>query len=218
MLFLIKTTMQALKWDKVGISNVAGELSLLAGLILWATTYPRIRRKMFELFFYAHHLYILFVVFFVLHVGISYAYYMLPGFYLFMIDRYLRFLQSRQRVRLLSARALPCEALELNFAKNPGLSYNPTSIIFINVPSISKLQWHPFTITSNSNLEQDKLSVVIKVEGSWTRKLYSMVSSSSTDRLDVSVEGPYGPPSSHFLRFVFITPHLNCVCSSSFFH
>lgn len=192
---------QMVKWGKAEISNVAGELSLLAGLGLWATTFPRIRRKMFELFFYTHHLYILFMVFYMLHVAISFSCIMLPGFYLFLVDRYLRFLQSRQSVRVVSARVLPCESLEINLSKSPGLSYNPTSILFINVPSISKLQWHPFTITSNSNLEPDQLSVVIKSEGSWSKKLYQILSSpSSIDHLQISVEGPYGPASTHFLR------------------
>ncbi|KAG8391862.1 hypothetical protein BUALT_Bualt01G0231100 [Buddleja alternifolia] len=192
---------EVLKWENTGVSNVAGELSLVAGLFLWATTFPRIRRKMFELFFYTHHLYILFVFFFVLHVGISYASIMLPGFFLFMIDRYLRFLQSRRGVRLLSARVLPCETVELNFAKSKGLSYTPTSIMFVNIPSISKMQWHPFTISSNSKMECDKLSVIIKSEGSWSSKLHHLLSSPSpVDRLDVSIEGPYGPSSTDFLR------------------
>ncbi|WMV11471.1 hypothetical protein MTR67_004856 [Solanum verrucosum] len=192
---------EMLKWGKTDISNLAGELSLLSGLVLWIATFPRIRRKMFELFFYTHHFYILFVVFFVFHVGVSYACIMLPGFFLFMVDRFLRFLQSRSNVRLVSARVLPCETLELNFSKTKGLSYTPTSIMFVNVPSISKLQWHPFTITSSSNLEPEKISVAIKGEGSWSKKLYQMISSpNSVDRLNVSVEGPYGPPSTHFLR------------------
>lgn len=73
--------------------------------------------------------------------------------------------------------------------------------MFINVPSISKMQWHPFTVTSNSSLEPEKISVVIKAEGSWTKKLYQMVSTPSpTDRIEVAVEGPYGPDSTHFLR------------------
>ena len=82
------------------------------------------------------------------------------------------------------------------------MKYHPTSTMFINVPSISKLQWHPFTITSSSNLEPEKLSVVIKSEGSWSKKLYQMLSSptSSIDRLEVAVEGPYGPVSTNFLR------------------
>ncbi|KAI6707695.1 hypothetical protein NL676_010657 [Syzygium grande] len=189
------------EWQKTGVSNVAGEIALLTGLGLWATTFPRVRRKMFELFFYAHHLYILFVLFFVLHVGITFSCIMLPGFYLFMVDRYLRFLQSRNRARLVSARVLPCDTVELNFSKTPGLEYTPTSIVFINVPSLSKLQWHPFTISSNSNLEKDKLSIIIKNEGTWSQKLYQILSSPSPpNRLDVSVEGPYGPASTHFLR------------------
>ncbi|KAF1863554.1 hypothetical protein Lal_00030602 [Lupinus albus] len=138
---------------------------------------------------------------------------MLPSFYLFLVDRYLRFLQSRNQVRLVFARVLPCEAVELNFSKahdiyfgSHGMSftrltYNPTSVMFINIPSISKLQWHPFTITSNSNLEHEKFSVVIKSGGTWTQKLYKLLSNHSTiDRLGVSVEGPYGPASTDFLR------------------
>lgn len=114
-----------LKWNKVGASNVAGEVALLAGLAMWAMSIPRIRRKIFELFLYTHHLYIVFLVFFVFHVGFSYACIILPGFYLFLIDRFLRFLQSQRRIRLVSARVLPCEAVELNFSKSPGQQTKP---------------------------------------------------------------------------------------------
>ncbi|KAL6981994.1 ferric-chelate reductase (NADH) [Sarracenia purpurea var. burkii] len=191
-----------LKWDAMLVSNVAGELSLLFGLFLWATTYSRSGKNMFELFFYTHYFYILFIIFYVFHLGISFSYTFLPGFYLFLIDRFLRFLQSRRGVRLVSARVLPCQTLELNFSKTQALSYTPTSMVFINVPSISKLQWHPFTISSSSNLEPDGLSVLIKNEGTWTEKLYEMLSSKPpVDRLVMSVEGPYGPISTHFLRY-----------------
>ncbi|XP_019413707.1 PREDICTED: ferric reduction oxidase 2-like [Lupinus angustifolius] len=190
-----------LKWDKGGTANVAGELALIIGLLMWIATIQRIRRKMFELFFYTHNLYILFIIFFIFHISITFACIMLPGFYLFLVDRYLRFLQSRHQVRLISARVLPCETVELNFSKGHGLTYNPTSIMFINIPSISKLQWHPFSVTSNSNLERENLSVVIKSEGTWTQKLYKLLSSPSiTDRLGVSVEGPYGPASTNYQR------------------
>ncbi|KFK30616.1 hypothetical protein AALP_AA6G004600 [Arabis alpina] len=82
------------------------------------------------------------------------------------------------------------------------LMYTPTSTLFVNIPSISKLQWHPFTITSSSNLEAETLSIMIKSEGKWSTKLYQMLSSSDhTDStLSVSVEGPYGPASIDFLR------------------
>lgn len=113
-------SMQMIKWAKNDVSNIAGEIALLSGLAMWVTTIPRIRRKMFELFFYTHYLYILFMVFYIFHVGVSYAGLMLPGFFLFVVDRYLRFLQSGKRARLVSARVLPGESFELNFAKSPG--------------------------------------------------------------------------------------------------
>lgn len=74
--------------------------------------------------------------------------------------------------------------------------------MFLNVPGISKLQWHPFTITSSSTMDPDNLSVVIKSEGSWSHNLYEKFSSSTwpMDRLEVSVEGPYGPASNKLLR------------------
>ncbi|XP_023900003.1 ferric reduction oxidase 4 [Quercus suber] len=190
---------EMLEWRKDWVPNVAGEIAFVFAMGMWVTSFPRVRRKMFEVFFYTHHLYGFYIFFYVLHVGAAYFCMILPGIYLFFIDRFLRFLQSRRRARSVSARILPCDTVELNFSKSPGLIYNPTSILFLNVPSISKLQWHPFTITSNCNMEPDKLSIVIKREGSWSQKLYQELSS-SVDYLNVSVEGPYGPTSSHFLR------------------
>nr|POE51174.1 ferric reduction oxidase 4 [Quercus suber] len=190
---------EMLQWRKNGVPNVAGEIAIVFAMAMWVTSFPRVRRKMFEVFFYTHHLYTLYIFFYVLHVGSSYFCMILPGIFLFLVDRFLRFLQSRQRARLDSARLLPSGIVELNFSKSQGLTYNPTSTLFINVPSISKLQWHPFTVTSNCNMEPDRLSIVIKREGRWSQKLYQELSS-SVGHLNVSLEGPYGPTSSPFLR------------------
>ncbi|KAK4770285.1 hypothetical protein SAY87_030817 [Trapa incisa] len=192
-----------LEWSSTWVSNVAGEIAIVFAFAMWLTSLRSIRRKMFEVFFYTHQLYALYIIFYVLHVGAAYFCMIIPGIFLFVIDRYLRFLQSRRRVRLLSARLLPSGLVELNFAKSKELQYAPTSIMFVNIPSISNLQWHPFTVTSSSNLEPEALSIAIKCQGSWSWKLHeALISSTSAqvDRLEVSVEGPYGPTSSDFLR------------------
>ncbi|XP_047334629.1 ferric reduction oxidase 5-like [Impatiens glandulifera] len=188
-----------LEWSKTYVSNVAGWIAMLFGWAIWVTSFPSIRRKAFELFFYTHHLYALYIVFYLIHVGGPYVFMILPGIFLFIIDRYLRFLQSQKRARLVSARLLPCEVVELNFSKCHDLRYNPTSIMFVHVPSISKLQWHPFTVISSGNLELDIISVAIKSQGSWSQKLYKELSSSKS-HLEVHVEGPYGPVSPDLLR------------------
>ncbi|KAG6387711.1 hypothetical protein SASPL_152903 [Salvia splendens] len=187
-----------LEWSSTYLSNVAGVIAFVLLLVIWVTSLQRVRRKMFELFFYAHHLYTIYLFFYMFHVGVAYLCMILPGIFLFLIDRYLRFLQSRERTRLDSARLLPNGTMELTFAKNPRLSYNTASTLFVRVPSICKLQWHPFTVISNSNMEKDKLSVAIKSHGGWTQKLYKHLSM-SLDHLQVSTEGPYEPASSHYL-------------------
>lgn len=189
---------EMIEWSSTYVSNVAGEIAILVAIAMWVTSLYKMRRKMFDLFFYTHQLYTLYIFFYLLHVGVAYTCMILPGIFLFLIDRYLRFLQSKSSARLIASRLLPCNVVELTFSKNPGLSYNPTSILFVNVPSVSKLQWHPFTIASSSNLETDKLSVVVKCLGSWSQKLEKQLSS-SPERLQISTEGPYGPSSSHFL-------------------
>ncbi|XP_056158665.1 ferric reduction oxidase 4 isoform X2 [Syzygium oleosum] len=194
---------QMLEWSSSWVSNVAGEIAMVFAVAMWITSFRPIRKKRFEVFFYTHQLYAIYIIFYVLHVGAAYFCMIIPGIFLFVIDRHLRFLQSRQRARLLAARLLPSGTIELNFAKSPEVKYNPTSVMFINIPSISKLQWHPFTVTSSSNMEPDQLSVAIKCQGSWSHRLFQSLSSSSSsslERLEVSVEGPYGPASSQFLR------------------
>ncbi|KAH0923307.1 LOW QUALITY PROTEIN: hypothetical protein HID58_023325 [Brassica napus] len=191
---MINKLMETFAWNPTYVPNLAGTIAMVIGIAMWVTSLPYYRRKKFEIFFYTHHLYGPYVIFYVIHVGDSWLCMILPNIFLFFIDRYLRFLQSTKRSRLVSARILPSDNLELTFAKTPGLHYTPTSILFLYVPSISKLQWHPFTITSSSNLEKDTLSVVIRRQGSWTQKLYTHISS-SIDSLEVSTEGPYGPNS-----------------------
>jgi ferric-chelate reductase len=111
---------QMLEWSQDWVSNVAGEIAILFALAMWVTSIPRVRRKMFELFFYTHHLYTLYIFFYVLHVGVAYFCMILPGIFLFLVDRFIRFLQSRESARLLSARLLPCDTVELSFSKSPG--------------------------------------------------------------------------------------------------
>ncbi|XP_021726705.1 ferric reduction oxidase 4-like isoform X2 [Chenopodium quinoa] len=188
------------EWSKTYVSNVAGEISFVFLIAIWVTSFAYTRRKSFEVFFYTHQLYVLATFIYLVHIGVSWTMQILPGIFLFIIDRYLRFLQSRARVRLISTRVLPGGTIEMTFSKSPGVHYDVTSFVFVNVPKVSKLQWHPFTVISNNNMEPDKLSIAFKGEGSWTRKIYNELSSSSLERLQVSVEGPYGPGSTSFLK------------------
>lgn len=111
--------MQILQWKDIGVANLAGVVSLLAGLLMWVTSLSPVRKESFELFFYTHQLYIVFVIFLVLHVGDFIFSICAGGIFLFMLDRFLRFCQSRRTVEIISATSLPCGTMELVISK-PG--------------------------------------------------------------------------------------------------
>ncbi|CAA0826698.1 Ferric reduction oxidase 8- mitochondrial [Striga hermonthica] len=195
------------RWQKKGRIYLAGEMALITALVIWITALPQIRRRCFRLFYYTHHLYIVFLVFFLFHGGDRHFYTVFPGVFLFSLDKLLRILQSRPKTCILSARVFPCGAVELRLPKDPNLKYRPTSLIFLKIPSISKLQWHPFSITSSSNTDHNTITVIIKSGGQWTNSLHDQIIGDDQDSeadqrmcIPVAIEGPYGPDSFEFLR------------------
>lgn len=109
--------LQLLEWKEVGVANLPGVISLLAGLFMWVTSLHPVRKNYFELFFYTHQLYVIFVIFLALHVGDFIFSIAAAGIFLFVLDRFLRFCQSRTNVDVLSAVCRPCGTVELVLSK-----------------------------------------------------------------------------------------------------
>ncbi|XP_061988853.1 ferric reduction oxidase 7, chloroplastic isoform X1 [Rosa rugosa] len=190
---------EILSWTDIGIAILPGVISLLAGLLMWVTSMPPVRKLNFELFFYTHQLYVIFVVFLALHVGDFLFAFAAGGIFIFLLDRFLRFCQSRRVVDIISAKCLPCGTVELVVAKPENLRYNALSFVFLQVRELSWLQWHPFSVSSSPMDGKYHISVLIKVLGKWTEKLRGNILKSSEDvscslptKLTASVEGPYG--------------------------
>lgn len=86
------------------------------------------------------------------------------------------------------------------------LTYSPASVILVKVPSVSKFQWHSFSLTSSSIVDDNTMSIIIKSEGWWTNAFYDLVLAKPDGEADqmkclpIAVEGPYGPASVDFLR------------------
>ncbi|XP_068665198.1 ferric reduction oxidase 8, mitochondrial-like isoform X2 [Aristolochia californica] len=202
-----KLKYELVHWQKTGRVNIAGAITLVIGLIIWITSIPQVRRRKFEFFYYTHHLYILFLIFFLFHAGDRHFYTLFASVLLFALDKILRIVQSTQVTSIISARLLPCKAVELTFPKLPNLSYTPSSIIFIKISTLSRLQWHPFSICSCSTVDNNKISVIIKSQGQWTNDLYNLIEAQLESDggkktcLPVAVEGPYGPPSIFYQRY-----------------
>lgn len=61
--------------------------------------------------------------------------------------------------------------LELHMKKH-GFKMGAGQYVFLQCPSVSQLEWHPFTLTSAP--EEDYFSVHIRVVGDWTAALFKV--------------------------------------------
>jgi hypothetical protein len=96
-----------------------GLLAAIVGLLLWLASAEYVRRRAYDLFFVAHHLYIPFFLFWLYHVVWTYPVFIIPAL-LFFIDRFLRMLQSRRLVHVLCAKLHESGAVELVLPVDPG--------------------------------------------------------------------------------------------------
>ncbi|CAL5322916.1 unnamed protein product [Camellia sinensis] len=104
-----------------------------------------------------------------LHVGDFIFTIAAGGIFLFVLDRFLRFCQSRKTVNVISASCLPCGTVELVISKPGNLQYNALSFIFLQIRELSWLQWHPFSVSSSPLDGKYHIAVLIKVLGKWTK-------------------------------------------------
>ncbi len=92
----------------------------------------------------------------------------------------------------MSYRVIPSGANE-NYQQDMAL-YPLGQYVFLNVPNLSLLEWHPFSI-SEYFPEDESISVHVKSmgPGSWTEKLSEMCSRREPgSHCTVAVDGPYG--------------------------
>ena len=74
-------------------------------------------------------------------------------------------------------------------------NYEAGQYIFLQVPSISFWQWHPFTVSSCNG---KSVQVHIQTSGNWTQQLRSL----PTDRdIRIGIDGPFGATSQRFYEF-----------------
>lgn len=119
---------QVYAWADYGVSNMAGIISMVAGLVLWVTSLGPIRQHFFDVFYITHHMYILVFAFGVWHIGDFSSFFFMAGVMLFFIDRFIRMVQSQRPVSILSARVLPSGVVELKFPKSPGSPINSFTV------------------------------------------------------------------------------------------
>ncbi|XP_019705154.1 respiratory burst oxidase homolog protein E isoform X2 [Elaeis guineensis] len=191
--------------------------------------FPLNRLTGFNAFWYSHHL-----------LAVAYGLLVVHGYYMFLVhkwyqrttwmylsvplllyvgERVLRAFRSKAySVKILKVSLLPGSVLTLTMSKPHGFRYRSGQYIFLQCPTISPFEWHPFSITSAPG--DDYLSVHIRTSGDWTQELKRIflenyfsprsigratfnelgsVDQRSLPRL--LVDGPYGAPAQDFRNY-----------------
>lgn len=120
---------------------------------------------------------------------------------LYAVDIFLRRFRNHRKAILVpgqSATTVGEKILRLRMART--FEYLPGQYCYINVPSISKYQWHPFSIASSPH--ESHIVFYIKVNGDWTSELYKMCAADATmgchaEKIAVYARGPFGAPAQH---------------------
>ncbi|KAG6520892.1 respiratory burst oxidase homolog protein E-like [Zingiber officinale] len=191
--------------------------------------FPLNRLTGFNAFWYSHHLLAVVYLLLLLH---GYFVYLIHEWYqrttwmyicvpllLYAGERNLRAFRSKAYyVKILKVSMLPGNVLTVTMSKPNGFRYRSGQYIFLQCPTISPFEWHPFSITSAPG--DDYLSVHIRTNGDWTQELkrifienyftphsvgkatFDGLGSLGQKRLPrLFVDGPYGAPAQDFRNY-----------------
>lgn len=195
-------------------AGITGHVMLLACFLIYTSAKRQVKAKNFELFWYTHHLFIVFYIALFLHSfgcfvksgqgkckGMNSNYYTVPAFSLYVVERLVREYRSWNITQITTAIRHPNNTIEIRFDK-PDFLYQPGQYLFLNVPEISIFQWHPLTISSCP--EEGFISIHIRIVGDWTRKLAELVDAKGAKEgklPGLRVDGPYGAPSEDVYKY-----------------
>ena len=172
-------------------SALMGTISSISILLTTILAFPLIRKHIFELFYYSHRiLCIVTVITMSLHY-ITCLYYILPSFFLYIVDMILRIIYIK---KIIYAKiqtydlAYNTKYSILTLKLEEKINIKPGSYFFICCKNISKTQWHPISLM---NIRNKGLNFCIKDmgENSWSNKLINY--NKNNEDLDVLLQGPY---------------------------
>lgn len=157
-----------------GWANPTGILLAIILLIIFICSQSFVRKKgSFEVFYWTHLLYIPFWILCGIHGPSFWKWFFIPGT-IYIIERMFRVICMRSehgKTYISSGLLLPSKVTHLVIKRPLHFNFTPGDYIFLNIPTIAKYEWHPFTISSAPE-QEDYMWLHIRTVGEWTTHLY----------------------------------------------
>jgi respiratory burst oxidase len=189
--------------------------------ILIAYPFTLCRRHKFNSFWYTHHLFLIMLIALCFHgtgnllEPFESVYWIMIPLTLYIIPRFLRETPySTQKILDMSVKKGDVVALKLERPKNWEKIVRPGMYAFLKVPTVSRLEWHPFSLTSVPS--DEFIEFHCAKSGDWTGRLYDLVQDLESDEeaatprheifsnITLKVEGPIGASSQGFKDYPIV--------------
>ncbi|KAJ3388936.1 hypothetical protein HDU92_001287 [Lobulomyces angularis] len=181
--------------SRKGLLGFFGIISWTAMILMIATSIYLIRRKYYKLFFWTHQLYIVAIIFAVLHDS-SVIYYIIPALLFLVYDKFApRITSSEFRNAIAKIYSIDESIVRLDISL-PGKQdfpfYPAGSWVNICFPTISKLDWHPFSITSHHGDNKKIVTIIVASKGKWSKKIFDLTVEGKTVEVPIKLNGYFG--------------------------
>ncbi|KAK7075488.1 NADPH oxidase 5 [Halocaridina rubra] len=176
-----------------GIANPSGVALMIILTLMVICSQPFVRKSgYFEVFYWTHLLYIVFFILTILHGPRFWMWFVAPGviFLIERIHRTIRMRTGRGKTHVSSGVLLPSKVIHLVIKRPLNFHFHPGDYVFVNIPAIAKYEWHPFTISSAPEHDEE-IWLHIRAVGEWTNRLYRYFEreQEKCERLKGSVQG-----------------------------
>eukprot|EP00198_Chlamydomonas_reinhardtii_P002520 XP_001691856.1 respiratory burst oxidase [Chlamydomonas reinhardtii] len=210
--------------DDLGSYFVTGWIGfgLMAALV--GTSASRVLRQYLWNTWQMLHWVLLIAVFVVVTIHSAAA--VLIGAGVWAFDLLLRWVYQAglQNPHMVEIVALPSDVVRVSW--DPAdFSYAGGQYVFINIPGISWMEFHPFSLSSAPG--ENRVHLHVRVLGDWTRRLHTLASKDVTPgqpkMVKAFIEGPFGSPAidlygERFKAFLLISGGIGVTPVQSFFN
>ncbi|KAE8882510.1 hypothetical protein PF005_g5642 [Phytophthora fragariae] len=185
--------------------NFFGFISVLALVLMIPTSFPIIRRKAYEWFYISHWvLFVIAVLFAILHWA-QIIWWILPSGCVWFVSRAASSWNAMtpvsvkefsvigegddELVKIVVKRAAPGTS-----PSSSSYDYKVGNFLYLNVPQISKLEWHALTIASSPKTNPTDVTLLVKPLGDWSKNLVQYAKACSRDNMVplMYMDGFYG--------------------------
>lgn len=207
-----------------------------AAVAMGLLSLEKVRHELYEWFWWMHHFFIVVIVVVMMHAASAW-YFLVGGLSLFVLDHGIRFVNATVEVDVariiaheehteVSVRTCKpmwmlrklCDWFGLgNSSSGKGamgaIQHLPGQYVYMNLPSISTTQWHPFSIASSPCDSKSTFHIKSLGEGTFTGRLHKLArglqyegSEDGTVLPPILIDGPYGVPVDHtkYDRILFV--------------